>query len=366
PDIIKRHGYPVETYEVVTEDGYILTTFRIPYGKNPTSKKQPGKPVLLQHGMATNSGAFIIRNEKSLGFILADAGYDVWLGNFRGSRYSKSHIYLKSNESEFWDFTFHEIGTYDLPAQLNLIYKNTNKKVIYIGYSMGATSAYVYSSVHAKDALDKVKIFINLAPPVFVHYASLPFEFASRIWPILKLPLRVLTNGEISPRPLPDILLRLFCSALPFQIKMCQFSEMLLFGIDYEQADPETLPITFQQNSDLVSIKALTHYLQLVLSDDFYHFDYGNTYNMQIYGSPSPPIYNLSKVQVPSYTFVGKNDLSATKENVYALDKVLREEGKVHHIHVVDHENFNHFDFLTAKDITSLLYDHILNLIRQL
>lgn len=86
---------------------------------------------------------------------------------------------------------------------------------------------------------------------------------------------------------------------------------------------------------------------------------------MKIYGSPTPPVYNLSNFQVPSYTFVGKNDLGATKENIFALDKMFREEGKVHHVHVVEHEKFNHFDFLNAKDIISLLYDHILKIIRQ-
>lgn len=52
---------------------------------------------------------------------------------------------------------------------------------------MGATSAYVYGSVHTKDALDKIKIFINLAPPMFIQHASLSFVFVSRIWPLVKV-----------------------------------------------------------------------------------------------------------------------------------------------------------------------------------
>ena len=38
-------------------------------------------------------------------YILADRGYDVWLGNARGSTYSRGHVSLNADEDPFWDFS---------------------------------------------------------------------------------------------------------------------------------------------------------------------------------------------------------------------------------------------------------------------
>lgn len=36
-------------------------------------------------------------------FVLADAGYDVWLGNYRGTLYSEGHINLTVKDPKYWD-----------------------------------------------------------------------------------------------------------------------------------------------------------------------------------------------------------------------------------------------------------------------
>jgi len=43
-------------------------------------------------------------SDKANAFILARAGYDVWLGNNRGNKYSMGHMSMSNTDHEFWDF----------------------------------------------------------------------------------------------------------------------------------------------------------------------------------------------------------------------------------------------------------------------
>lgn len=64
PQIIKRHGYRVESHIVTTDDGYMLTLIRIPGSKNGHTNKQP---VLLEHTAMADSSCFVLNGKQSLG-----------------------------------------------------------------------------------------------------------------------------------------------------------------------------------------------------------------------------------------------------------------------------------------------------------
>jgi pimeloyl-ACP methyl ester carboxylesterase len=88
-------GYPVQTYAVRTVDGYILTLIRIP-------RPESSKVVFFQHGLLDSASAWVSTgNVHSLASRAYQQGYDVFLGNFRGSNDALGVNGLGANPSDY-------------------------------------------------------------------------------------------------------------------------------------------------------------------------------------------------------------------------------------------------------------------------
>jgi hypothetical protein len=57
-----------------------------------------------------------------------------------------------------------------------------------------------------------------------------------------------------------------------------------------------------------VSLKLIVHLIQEIDSRHFRKFDYGHRRNLEIYGNPNPPDFNISKVTVPTAILHGNYD----------------------------------------------------------
>ena len=70
---------------------------------------------------------FWIANDPELAppFTLVKAGYDVWLGNNRGTRFGRGHTELEISEEAFWDFDYIDMGLHDVPSFIDFILAKT-------------------------------------------------------------------------------------------------------------------------------------------------------------------------------------------------------------------------------------------------
>ena len=138
-----------------------------------------GPTVFMQHGLEDSSATWVLAGPEhgAPGFRLAEAGYDVWLGNFRGNNYSRQHVTLQPSFNEFWRFTWDEMAKYDLPAMLNYTLEYTGKeKIHYVGHSMGTTTYMAMNSVDQSWA-DRVELAVLLAPVAYMDNMESPLRY---------------------------------------------------------------------------------------------------------------------------------------------------------------------------------------------
>lgn len=103
----------------------------------------------------------------------------MWLGNARGNRYSRNHITLnpdggRADRRRFWEFSWHQVGTIDLPNMIDHVLELTGvERIHYIGHSQGTTAFFVMAS-ERPEYNDKIIAMQALAPVAFMSNLRSP------------------------------------------------------------------------------------------------------------------------------------------------------------------------------------------------
>ncbi|KOC67730.1 Lipase 3 [Habropoda laboriosa] len=362
-ELIRQEGYTAETHEVVTEDGYILQVHRIAGSpKHPASKNKP--VVLLQHGLLDCSASWIFTGpQKSLAFILADWGYDVWTGNSRGSRYSRKHKYLATSNPDYWSFSWHEIGVYDLPAMIDYALNHTKqKKLFYVGHSQGGTAFFVMAS-ERPEYQQKIQASFNFAPAVFMSRAKnvLMRMLAPHVNNLMDL-VDLIGIYEFKPSgKLIQSLGKKMCHDDAILQPFCKIIIFLFDGFDKEEFNMTLLPTIAQYDPAGASTMQLAHYAQLMNSGKFRKYDHGLIGNLNKYGKSQPPDYHLDNIKIPVYLYYSSNDVMVHTEDLHKLYKLLPNAQKF----LVPFLLFSHLDFLFGKHVDTWVYNKVLNLMER-
>lgn len=175
----------------------------------PPKRKLPANSstsnvMLFAHGLLGSAGQFVsCRKGKSAAYFFAEQGYDVWLGNARGTYFAQNHTVFNSSDARYWQFSWHEIGTihsltissilhswdrilqiiwiffigvYDLAAQIDYVLEKTKqKKLSLVGHSQGTTAGLVLLA-ERPEYNDKVFIFHGMTPPAVMRYFNKLFS----------------------------------------------------------------------------------------------------------------------------------------------------------------------------------------------
>lgn len=230
---IESHGYPAETHLVETEDGYVLTMFRIPYSPKLDNKASQRPAVLIQHGLFSCSDCFLLNGpDNALAYNYVDAGYDVWLGNARGNIYSRNNTRISLQHPNFWTFSWHEIGAYDLPAMIDYILGETGESgVHYVGHSQGCTVFFVMGSSRPEYNA-KINTAHMLAPPIFMgNVTDGTVTGLAQYIGTPGLATELLQNQVFLPwNPLLQRILDTACSNDPYLLSYCKILAMMWGG----------------------------------------------------------------------------------------------------------------------------------------
>ena len=109
---------------------------------------------------------------KSMAFFFADAGFDVWMNNSRGTCFSRQHKYLDpdADKREYWDYSFQEMGIYDQPACFEYILSKVQvPKITYIGHSQGTSQILIALIKNQEFFRSRLNLVILLAPVAHLH-----------------------------------------------------------------------------------------------------------------------------------------------------------------------------------------------------
>ncbi|CAH3966090.1 unnamed protein product [Pieris brassicae] len=236
---VLKAGYPFEKYDLVTEDGYILEVYRIPYGKNETQGHRP--VVFMMHGLLSSASSFVEL----------------------GPNYAMAHL------------------------------------IAGVGYKRN---------------------FPNLLLSSFATYTSVLYDFV-RTLGLHELKYEWIASDNEKPAEIGEY------------------------------------KVSLRDLGTSASLKQLSHFGQNVRDKTFRRWDYSLLENFFHYGSPSPPEYNLRRVNVDITMHYTIADSLLDERDVLAMVNDLP-NAKARKI---PKDNFSHYDFVQSSFVKPLVTDYIIS-----
>ncbi|KAI8938315.1 hypothetical protein NX059_005966 [Plenodomus lindquistii] len=357
-ELCELYGYYCEEHIVQTGDGYLLGLHRLGWRQGEEDARVNSgdrhngvkkKVVYLHHGLMMNSEVWVCltERERCLPFELVERGYDVWLGNNRGNKYSKKSVHTAPTSSAFWNFSMDQFAFHDIPDSIEYILETTHQPSLsYIGFSQGTAQAFATLSIHPT-LNEKVDVFIALAPAMSPKgvASGIVDSFVKASPDILYLAFgrkAILASTTMWQSILyPPIFVRIIDTSLRF-----------LFGWTAVNIAPHQKLAAYPHLYSYSSTKSVVHWFQIIRNGTF-----------QMYDDDGPsPLSNRSKyykvakfptrnIKTPIVVIYGGSD------SLVDMDIMLKELPR----HTVTKEipHYEHLDFLWGESVHTLVFPHV-------
>ncbi|KAH6833227.1 lipase 1 [Perilla frutescens var. hirtella] len=347
--VIEPSGFPCTEHTTRTKDGYVLGLQRV--SSPSVTVQECGSPVLLIHGLFMGGDAWFLDSpNQSLGFILANHGYDVWVGNVRGTHWSHGHVSLSEDDKEFWDWSWQELALNDLGEMIHYIYSVTYSKVLVVGHSQGTimslaafTQPDIAKMVEAAALLCPISYLGHITAPFVLRLVKLRLDEV-----IMALGIHELNFKSNWGTRIIDMMCdgHLDCSDMLASItgENCCFNSSRIDS--YLEYEPHPS-----------SSKNLHHLFQMIRQGTFTMYDYGKWKNLMYYRQVKPPEFDVSSIpsSLPIWMGYGGNDALADVADVQHTIKELASKPDLLYL-----ENYGHIDFLLSTRAKEDVYDSML------
>lgn len=362
--IITRSGYRYELYEAIADDGYVTQTTRL---INPLADKrylrQP--PVLMEHGGTINPSAYIVASSiqhhperwprtardgpitswnRSLAFVLANNGFDVFLAETRGSSdVNRKYIHSRAVKSviegryklknltageisqslekhtnwDYWDFSQDDIVAHEIKSHIDLVLEKTgSEKILMFTFSLSTPTSFGFFSLRP-DYAEKVQGLVSMAPIVSGEHINRGAKLVLDI-------ICPLTPEFLGTFFLEDILftqtsrdLMLFAAKSKW-IRYSFIKAVLNYGMGASAKYQTVIDLNFLGHLlRSLSFKEAQQLCQQMRSNKLSKYDYGKVKNLHIYGTETPPEYKLSEFHVKDWIIVLAENDGLSTQDVY-------------------------------------------------
>lgn len=363
-NIVRRAGYPFEKNLVSTDDGYQLELHRLP-------KPESNRVMFLQHGIMDSSYSFVAKGASDgLAFRAFDKGYDVFMGNFRGTSALK-HRSDDISAKEYWDFTLDDHANFDIDAFVKEICRIKAKDlggggetldITLVAHSMGAAASLIYVVNKKRGGQDhKLSRMVMMSPAGY--HQRIP-RMCRYLGPLLDGTLSQWTYTLSIPseaaRQLSSKLVTDAVGLPALRDVIYSFGEMFLGGDFKSTLHPHVKTVTENMIAG-TSSKVFRQFWKCYVKGKFLSYDHGPEGNLKAYGTETPVDYmsHYNLVDIPIHFMAGQNDKLIPAKDCFKHYKTLHRHSP-HLATCKPFEGRGHIDFTYGLDqeMTNEIFTH--------